>query len=231
MDTSPKRHLFFRLCLAYIPCSTSCGDVFQCSDVRTYLPRSQEDSIWRTILPRARASDQLILLVLQTVAASRFNNRYVTLLIQRHPRDELTSFPFSVCPSISSSTASPPSFPTSSTMTHHAISSRNPRRTLARRSIVQAFELRGINGSVVFTDNTFHIKQVMNTSGLVNCDIEIGTTRTATASSSRSSGPCSWRARAQRQHERRARQRDVDEQVGRRGHVERARGHDQLGGA
>ncbi|KIW77231.1 hypothetical protein Z517_09677 [Fonsecaea pedrosoi CBS 271.37] len=40
-------------------------------------------------------------------------------------------------------------------------------------SILQAFELCGTNGSVILTENTFHINQVMNTTGLVNCDVEL----------------------------------------------------------
>lgn len=41
-------------------------------------------------------------------------------------------------------------------------------------SILQAFELCGINGSVIFTENTFHLDQIMNTTNLLNCDVSIG---------------------------------------------------------
>ncbi|CAK4034409.1 glycoside hydrolase family 28 [Lecanosticta acicola] len=40
-------------------------------------------------------------------------------------------------------------------------------------SILQAFELCGINGTVIFTNHTFHINQVMNTTNLVNANVEI----------------------------------------------------------
>lgn len=40
-------------------------------------------------------------------------------------------------------------------------------------SILQAFDLCGINGSVILTDNTFTIDQVMNTTNLLNCDVSL----------------------------------------------------------
>lgn len=40
-------------------------------------------------------------------------------------------------------------------------------------SILQAFELCGTNGTVVFTNNTFTIDQVMNTTNLRNCNVEL----------------------------------------------------------
>lgn len=40
-------------------------------------------------------------------------------------------------------------------------------------SILQAFDLCGINGSVILTDHTFHIDQVMNTTNLLNCDVSL----------------------------------------------------------
>ena len=40
-------------------------------------------------------------------------------------------------------------------------------------SILQAFDLCGINGSVIFTENTFYVDQVMNTTNLLNCNIDI----------------------------------------------------------
>ncbi|KAJ9499560.1 hypothetical protein H2202_005143 [Exophiala xenobiotica] len=40
-------------------------------------------------------------------------------------------------------------------------------------SILQAFELCGTNGSVILTNNTFHVNQVMNTTALTNCDVEL----------------------------------------------------------
>ena len=40
-------------------------------------------------------------------------------------------------------------------------------------SILQAFDLCGINGSVVFTDDTFYVDQVMNTTNLLNCNVDI----------------------------------------------------------
>lgn len=40
-------------------------------------------------------------------------------------------------------------------------------------SILQAFELCGTNGSVIFTDHTFNIDQVMNTTNLLNCDVSL----------------------------------------------------------
>lgn len=40
-------------------------------------------------------------------------------------------------------------------------------------SILQAFEICGTNGTVIFTDHTFHINQIMNTSNLLNTNVEI----------------------------------------------------------
>lgn len=40
-------------------------------------------------------------------------------------------------------------------------------------SILKAFELCGTNGTVIFTDNTFYVNQIMNTTGLLNCDVEL----------------------------------------------------------
>ena len=40
-------------------------------------------------------------------------------------------------------------------------------------SILQAFDLCGINGSVILTNNTFNIDQVMNTTNLLNCDVSL----------------------------------------------------------
>jgi galacturan 1,4-alpha-galacturonidase len=40
-------------------------------------------------------------------------------------------------------------------------------------SILKAFELCGVNGSVILINNTFHVNQVMNTTSLVNCDVEL----------------------------------------------------------
>ena len=40
-------------------------------------------------------------------------------------------------------------------------------------SIIQAFELCGTNGSVIFTDNVFTIDQVMNTTNLLNCNVSL----------------------------------------------------------
>ena len=40
-------------------------------------------------------------------------------------------------------------------------------------SILQAFDLCGINGSVILTDHTFTINQVMNTTNLLNCDVSL----------------------------------------------------------
>lgn len=40
-------------------------------------------------------------------------------------------------------------------------------------SILQAFEVCGINGSVILTDNTFRIDKVMTTTNLLNCDVEL----------------------------------------------------------
>ncbi|KAL1987783.1 hypothetical protein VTN96DRAFT_2623 [Rasamsonia emersonii] len=40
-------------------------------------------------------------------------------------------------------------------------------------SILKAFELCGINGSVILPDEKFHINQVMNTTNLLNCDVSI----------------------------------------------------------
>lgn len=38
-------------------------------------------------------------------------------------------------------------------------------------SILQAFELCGTNGSVIFTNYTFHVNQVMTTTDLLNCNV------------------------------------------------------------
>ena len=40
-------------------------------------------------------------------------------------------------------------------------------------SIIQAFQDCGTDGSVVLTDNVFHINQIMNTTNLVNCDVSL----------------------------------------------------------
>lgn len=40
-------------------------------------------------------------------------------------------------------------------------------------SILQAVELCGTNGTIIFTDHTFNINQVMDTTKLQNCDIEL----------------------------------------------------------
>lgn len=40
-------------------------------------------------------------------------------------------------------------------------------------SINQAFELCGINGSVIFTKHQFNVNQVMNTTNLLNCNVEL----------------------------------------------------------
>jgi hypothetical protein len=40
-------------------------------------------------------------------------------------------------------------------------------------SILQAFELCGTNGTVILTDHTFHVEQVMNTTNLLNCNVEL----------------------------------------------------------
>lgn len=40
-------------------------------------------------------------------------------------------------------------------------------------SIQQAFELCGINGSIIFTEHLFNVDQVMNTTNLLNCNIEL----------------------------------------------------------
>jgi hypothetical protein len=40
-------------------------------------------------------------------------------------------------------------------------------------SILHAFELCGTNGSVILENYTYHVNQVMNTTGLVNCDVEL----------------------------------------------------------
>ncbi|KAM0800807.1 putative exo-polygalacturonase [Usnea florida] len=40
-------------------------------------------------------------------------------------------------------------------------------------SILQAFDLCGINGSVIFTNHTFTVDQVMNTTNLLNCDVSL----------------------------------------------------------
>ena len=40
-------------------------------------------------------------------------------------------------------------------------------------SILKAFELCGTNGTVILQNYTYHIDQVMNTTGLVNCDVEL----------------------------------------------------------
>ena len=40
-------------------------------------------------------------------------------------------------------------------------------------SIHQAFNLCGINGTVIFTNNTFHVNSVLNTTNLINCDVSL----------------------------------------------------------
>ena len=40
-------------------------------------------------------------------------------------------------------------------------------------SILQAFELCGTNGSVIFTNYTFNVAQVMNTTNLLNCNVSL----------------------------------------------------------
>lgn len=40
-------------------------------------------------------------------------------------------------------------------------------------SILQAFDLCGVNGSVIFTHNTFHVNSVLNTTNLLNCDVSL----------------------------------------------------------
>ncbi|KAF6234758.1 hypothetical protein HO173_006978 [Letharia columbiana] len=40
-------------------------------------------------------------------------------------------------------------------------------------SILQAFDLCGINGSVILTNSTFYVDQVMNTTNLLNCDVSL----------------------------------------------------------
>lgn len=40
-------------------------------------------------------------------------------------------------------------------------------------SILQAFELCGTNGSVIFTNNTFNVDQIMNTTNLLNCNVSL----------------------------------------------------------
>jgi galacturan 1,4-alpha-galacturonidase len=40
-------------------------------------------------------------------------------------------------------------------------------------SILQAFELCGTNGTVILTEHTFYVNQVMNITSLVNCDVEL----------------------------------------------------------
>ncbi|KAI4148248.1 MAG: hypothetical protein LQ340_005159 [Diploschistes diacapsis] len=40
-------------------------------------------------------------------------------------------------------------------------------------SIIQAFELCGTNGSVIFTNNTFNVGQAMNTTNLLNCNVSL----------------------------------------------------------
>jgi galacturan 1,4-alpha-galacturonidase len=40
-------------------------------------------------------------------------------------------------------------------------------------SIQQAFELCGVNGTVIFTNHTFHIDQIMSTTNLLNVDVII----------------------------------------------------------
>lgn len=40
-------------------------------------------------------------------------------------------------------------------------------------SIHQAFDLCGINGTVIFTNNTFNVNSVLNTTNLINCDVSL----------------------------------------------------------
>lgn len=40
-------------------------------------------------------------------------------------------------------------------------------------SIQQAFEMCGTNGTVIFSDNTFHVNTVLNTTNLLNCDVRL----------------------------------------------------------
>ena len=40
-------------------------------------------------------------------------------------------------------------------------------------SVIQAFQQCGTNGSVILTNNTFHINSVMNTTNLLNCDVSL----------------------------------------------------------
>ncbi|EED23059.1 exo-polygalacturonase, putative [Talaromyces stipitatus ATCC 10500] len=40
-------------------------------------------------------------------------------------------------------------------------------------SIHQAFDLCGINGTVIFTNNTFHINSILNTTNLLNCNVSL----------------------------------------------------------
>ena len=40
-------------------------------------------------------------------------------------------------------------------------------------SVLQAFTECGTDGSVILTDNVFHINQVMNTTNLRNCDVSL----------------------------------------------------------
>ncbi|KAJ9303438.1 CAZyme family GH28 [Paecilomyces variotii] len=56
-------------------------------------------------------------------------------------------------------------FPESSTHNGHPVDDTP--------SILQAFELCGTNGSVVFPNETFYVNQVMNTTNLLNCDVSI----------------------------------------------------------
>ena len=51
-------------------------------------------------------------------------------------------------------------------------------------SIHQAFDLCGINGTVIFTNHTFNVNSVLNTTNLINCDVSLrarrGTPKTKT---------------------------------------------------
>lgn len=40
-------------------------------------------------------------------------------------------------------------------------------------SVLKAFDECGRDGSIILTDNTFHISQVMNTTDLLNCDVHL----------------------------------------------------------
>ncbi|KAJ5727291.1 hypothetical protein N7493_005111 [Penicillium malachiteum] len=40
-------------------------------------------------------------------------------------------------------------------------------------SIQQAFEMCGTNGTVIFSDNLFHVNTVLNTTNLLNCDVHL----------------------------------------------------------